>query len=53
MNFAAKIGCPQLTGALKELDKNSHYREAAVSLGEQIRDEKGIDQAVNLLQETF
>jgi sterol 3beta-glucosyltransferase len=48
-----KLDIPKLSAALKELDENSSFRAAAASIGAQIGSEKGIDQAVCLIQETF
>lgn len=49
----SKLDLPQLSVALKDLYANGNYRAAAASLGNQIRSENGIDQAVSLIQETF
>jgi sterol 3beta-glucosyltransferase len=48
-----KLDVPTLSAALKELDENSSFREAAVKIAAQIGSEKGIDQAVCRIQETF
>jgi sterol 3beta-glucosyltransferase len=48
-----KLDVPKLSAALKELDENSSFQAAAVKNGAQIGSEKGIDQAVCRIQETF
>jgi UDP:flavonoid glycosyltransferase YjiC (YdhE family) len=42
-----------LVAALDELVSNEKLRQAATSLGEKIREEKGVDMAVDLIEEIF
>jgi sterol 3beta-glucosyltransferase len=48
-----KLDTPKLVDALKELLENRNYRMAASQLGEQIRSENGIVNAVRLLEEAI
>jgi UDP:flavonoid glycosyltransferase YjiC (YdhE family) len=50
---AGKLDQARLSAAMKDLQENDRYRTAALSLGEQIRSECGIDQAVRIIQEVF
>ena len=47
------MSCEGLASALKELANNDKLRTAASILGEQIRAENGVANAVNLIEETF
>ena len=49
----ARLEMEGLTRSLGELAHNAGLREAARGLGEQIRAEKGIEEAVQLSEETF
>jgi sterol 3beta-glucosyltransferase len=49
----ARLDAQRLAAALEELGHNADLRAAASVLGEQIRAETGVDNAVRLIEETF
>ena len=49
----ANLDVENLAAALTELVKNEEMHNAASILGEQIRAENGVDNAVRLIEETF
>ena len=49
----SKLNISRLAAALEALKQDDQLRAAAESLGEQIRTEKGVDNAVNLIEATF
>ena len=48
-----KLNSQNLAVALKELTSNERIRTAAAKIGEHIRSENGIENAVHLIEETF
>jgi sterol 3beta-glucosyltransferase len=48
-----RLKCEHLVSALKELVHNDNLRTAASALGERIRAENGVDNAVRLIEEAF